>query len=164
MTKINKAITAVFVLLLCSLVSAVDLNTMSTSDVQAYIQALEAQKNLQQQPQIITVQMDAKMQTTIDKLEASMQSMERSNEQLNSRFAELATKQTSGMETLEGNIKKFVELEMDSQLAFYMEETKEYFRVMTNPIRMTLPQVAMFAILSAIFLLWTGKYYNKGGS
>lgn len=166
------ALTGLFILLALGIVFAQDFNGMSEDQVQAYIaeqvqQQVQAQ---QQQPQIITTQLDeqtrvtlTRLDGTINELTGEISSLKTSNEQMNLRFAQMSEHFDTQLEDLLKQVKGYIDAQLSEKLPIETQKLMDYVYEVTNPVRMNLPAIAVFGMLTAVFLLWLSRYYQPKG-
>jgi hypothetical protein len=162
MTNKTKILAAVMLLFFAGSVFAADINGMSQEQLQAYIDSLESRLEQSQQPQIITISPDAELRKTLDMLTQGMEDLRASNERLKENFAKLVSDTQLQQDSLKENIVKETSERTQAIADAQTASEKEYIQTMTNPVRLGLPIVAIIAIFTGAFLLWTSRLYGKG--
>ena len=146
------------VLFLQGNVFAVDLNSMSDEQILAYITSLEDKANA---PTVITIQPDAELRSTLATLQQGMADLKNSNEKLKENFAKLVNDTEQNLKRSKDDTVAEVRIETQGIVDARFEEGKDFVRTMTNPLRIGLPMIAIFAMCTGAFLLWSNKI-NKG--
>lgn len=158
--------TALFLLLLCSFAAAQepDFNQMTPDELQEYITLLQNnQVQPQQAPLLVTVQIDEELRQSIDMLQTEVGQLKLTNERMQERFAQFVTDNKKNLDDAKTDIYNQTEIKINTSNEAQSKELKEWIRLQTNPVRMNLPVIGIFTMLTAIFLLWTSKLY-KGAS
>jgi len=140
-----------------------DLNAMTDAQIAAYIQILQQQAiQANQQPQVVNVELDTETKNLMKALQTEMSQVKQSNSQLEARFAQLVTNTERQIETAEKNITIEMEGVFSRELMFVKDDLKSYILAATNPVRTSIPLIAVFAMLAGAFMLWAAKYFTGG--
>ena len=155
-------VTVLFLLLLCSLVAAEDVNTssMTTEELQAYISSLQEQAK-PMQPMIVTIDIDDELRKNLDMLQNEVSQLKQTNERMQERFAQFVTDNKSNLDAMKTDTYNQTETRVRVITGEQTTELKEWTRLQTSPVRMNLPTVGVFFMLTAVFLLWTSKLYGR---
>lgn len=153
-------------LLILSYAAAQDINAMTPEELQAYIQQLQAEQ--QPEPivqQVIVSQVDEELRQDIKLLVNELRDLKEANKRMEERFGKLVTDtdqkiQESELRTIDGVTKNVL-----GMFKVQEENFKEFVHAYTNPVRMNLPIVGVFLMMTGVFLLWAGKQYKltEGG-
>jgi len=138
-----------------------DINQMTPEELQAYIEQLQQETEQPKMPIVVTVQIDEELKRSIDLLETEVGLLKLTNERMQERFAQFVTDNKENLDSTAQVVFNRVSEDTDGKLKNQSEELKEWIRLQTNPIRMNLPAIGAFLILSAVFLLWTSRIYNR---
>ena len=154
-------------LLLAAAVNAQDFNAMTEAEIQALINQQVADAIAAQppaQPTIITAQIDEQTRQTIEKLDNQINELKTAIEQLNLRFAQMSEHLDVQLASATNEGKIHTTKELDKKLPIETEALRVYIKEVTNPVRMNLPAIAVFGVLTAVFLLWISRYYRPKGA
>jgi len=157
----------IFVLLLLACPAlAQDFNAMTGEEIQAMInqQVADAIAAQPQQPTVITTQLDEDTRQTIDRLNNQINDLKASIENLNLRFAQMSEHLDVQLASATKDGKTHTTREIERVIAEERVIAQAYIKEVTNPVRMNLPSIATFGVLTAIFLLWISRYYRPKGA
>ena len=165
---VKQAPLLIFALLLltCS-AFAQDFNAMTEEEIQALINQQVADAIAAQppaQPTVITTQLDEDTRQTIDRLNNQINELKSSIEQLNLRFAQMSEHLDVQLASAVKDGKAHTTKEIERVTAEEREISQAYIKDVTNPVRMNIPSIAVFGVLTAIFLLWISRYYRPKGA
>jgi hypothetical protein len=159
MTKI--AIGFFLLLFLLQGVFAIDVNSMTQAEFDAYILSIMQPAPVQQQ---ITATMDAEMQQQFDIMKTELAETRQAVSRMQEKFAVLAQENKVNTEAASERIIAETKQERANEIAQLKAELQAFIAERTNPIRMSLPLIGVFFILTAAFLLYVARTYNfKGG-
>jgi len=164
---IKQAPLLIFALLLLACPAfAQDFNAMTGEEIQAMInqQVADAIAAQPQQPTVITTQLDEDTRQTIDRLNNQINDLKASIENLNLRFAQMSEHLDVQLASAVKEGKTHTTKELERTLPMETKAVEEYVKEVTNPVRMNLPSIATFGVLTAIFLLWISRYYRPKGA
>lgn len=137
---------------------AQDSNAMTPEQLQAYIAQL--QRSAQPQNTVITIQTSEQLQSDLSMLKENMAALVTANTKMEERFGRLADDIDARMQASE----KSQTADLAAQMAkmFSLQETAflDALRAYTSPLRQSLPQIGVFAMLAGAFLLWASRQYR----
>ena len=160
MTVIKIAFGFFMLLLLLQGAVAIDVNSLTQAEFDAYIYAL--QNTAPAQPQV-TMTMDADLQRRFDLMQAELVDTKLAVTRMQEKFSILAQENRTEHEKTQANILTQSKAERASENEILKNDLKEHFTERTNPIRMSLPLIGIFFILTAVFLVWVARTYNFKG-
>ena len=144
---------ALALFMLCATVQAVDLNgTANVEELQQRLAELEATAQ-QTKTQVVTVRMDAETQKLFNNLEDKMADIVQKIDVFEERFVSLKTDMGNKVDSSASNIKSELEGKFNKKIDESQKETQDYTRLMTNPLRINLPNFALWLMVTAVFML-----------
>jgi len=147
---------ALAIFLVSACVHAADANTAITQEEMQALLAEIRGSAADAKTEIVIARMDTEMRDLFNKLEGKMTSVEQKVTTFEERFVamknELSTKIESSATLTETNI----ETKMNTKISESHTETQQYVRDMTNPIRINLPNLALWLMVTALFMLTAG--------
>ena len=169
MTKIRPLVILLLLTLLAVPVIAEDTNAapvMTPEQLQQILEELREAQPVQQsqQPQVVTAQIDDSLRQTLELLKTEISAIKESNKRMEDRFNRLVsdTEQTIAASEKRTISQTTANVILEVQRMFEMQEDrfKDFVDWKTNPIRMNLPIVGVFAMCTAAFLLWASRQYR----
>jgi len=162
----------VAVILVLPFAFAADTNSQDANDVVAAAEVLEqlrqAQNQLDQvqqamsQPQIVTVQIDSQTQSLLKELQGEVSSLKQEVASYQEKFTRLRDEITAKMESEHDVLEGQINAHTDQKSAELFESIKEYMRYATNPVRINLPNFALWLMVTGAFMLFF--YRPRGGN
>lgn len=129
--------------------------TPTTAELQAMIAAIQAQSAIAR-AEIVTVRMDAETSQLFDRLEDKMLAIEQKLTVIEDRFMQLKNDMSDKIDSSATNTTQVIDASVNEKIAELNTETKQYIRDMTNPIRINLPNFALWLMVTAAFMLVAG--------
>lgn len=161
MTK-TKILLGFFLLaLLVQPVFALDVNTLTQTEFEAYIAQIRNQTTA---PTPITVQLDAGLGEKLDAMQAELQANKQSMDRMQEKFAIMAADNKTSLENATDKIIADTETARFAEHNTLRDELMTWIVERTNPLRMALPIIGVFFILTAVFLLWISRTYDFKGT
>ncbi|HUV71603.1 MAG TPA: hypothetical protein VMW25_01205 [Clostridia bacterium] len=141
--------------------SAIDVNSMSQAEFDAYILSVQQSVPVQQQ---VSVTMDSEMQKQFDIMRTELAETRQAVSRMQEKFAVLAQDNKSNIDAATEKIIAETNAARAKEISVLKSEQQAFLTERTNPIRMSLPLIGVFCILTAAFLLYVARTYNfKGG-
>lgn len=113
-------------------------------------------------PQVVTVQLDTEMRDVIREMQGQLSELSREissfQEKFNRLRDEVITKFEAGQDSLYIQIMKDVSIQLTAQT----KEQNDYVKYLTNPIRINLPNLGLWLMVTGLFMLVFVK--KRGGS
>ena len=163
MTKTKIIVLLAFLLLFSMQANAIDLNAMTTDEVQAYITQLQTQASQAQQASVITIKTDPELTQQLSLLQSELKDLKASFGSMQERFNRLATDTSEDIEQGNKQVVADVEIKLKEQLGLVVTDLHEYIDQRTNPIRQNAPAIGAFLILAGCFMLWASRQYKLTG-
>lgn len=162
MTMTKKLLFLAFFLLLAMPGHAqdIDLNAMTSLELQAYVQQLQQEANQPVQPTIITIQADRQLTEQLNLLQSEVGSMKDEMSKMQERFNRLVTDTQNAIDTGNEGLRRDLGADMRAYFTEQTEGLQEYINQKTNPVRQNAPAIGVFLILTGAFLLWASKQYK----
>ena len=147
---------ALAIFLVSASVQAADINsTVTLAELQQTLDDLEAVTQTVR-TDIVTVRLDMETQQLFTKLDAKMSAMEQRLNVFEERFISLKGDISDKIESSSQLTISGVNTATDTKINESHTETQRYVRDMTNPIRINLPNLALWLMVTALFMLTAG--------
>jgi len=110
----------------------------------------------QSRAQIVTVQIDQSTQQLLQVLEDKMVAVEQKLDKVEERFLTLRKELSDKIDNLEKVVVAQVETNTNVKIDEAKKEIEDNTRAMTNPIRINLPNLGLWMMVTAAFMLFAG--------
>lgn len=153
---------ALFMLLFAGMTFAEDTNASEPASSEELQQMILNLRNEMQQmrSQVITVRMDEDTRQLLTILEDKIISMEQRLDQIDQRLLGLKNDLENKIDSSQENTVSLLEAAINKRVGEAVAELKEHTRLMTNPIRINLPNFGLWLMLTAAFMLFAGLRYK----
>ena len=152
---------------ICAGVYAADINATDGSmaaitpdELAAALAKLQAE-TAAARAEIITVRMDDETRQLFARLEDKIMLLEQKLIVIEDRFMLLKNDLSDKIESTAASSASLISSDNSKQIAELNKETKQYVRDMTNPIRINLPNFALWLMVTALFMLTAGLRIKK---
>ena len=110
--------------------------------------------------QAVTVRMDEDTRQLLAILEDKIINMEQRLDQIDQRLLTMKSALVDKIDSSQAGTVSLLEAAINKRVGEAVAELKEYTRMMTNPIRINLPNFGLWLMLTAAFMLFAGLRYK----
>lgn len=165
-----KILTTIFLLMLAGSVFAQvpDLNTMTQEEFEAFILEIQGQQ-VPQVPQLpqqttVTIQVDEELKAKLDILTGEVGEMKEQMKRMQEKFNVLAGETKTTVEENSDRVIMEVGINNEATITLLLNQLADYIAYATNPIRMNLPAIGAFMMLTSAFLIYISRTYDFKGA